>query len=168
MSITVLIPNAALEAVATSLDNWIKWLRPGTLSAKIGALKGAVLPMAQGVYYDREALLDEHAVWDQTPASEGGDPIFTRRVKQDKSDNGTVLREAIVFKDPRKYNSAMRAFLLKEQPVVLPYLVEEKWFTDQAMQLVKDQMGLVPPDFAPLNYIRELTKKLANGDQPQS
>ncbi len=144
MSIVVLVPNAYLEPLAGALDAWIKWLRPGTLSAKIGTLKGEILPMVQGVYYDREALIDEHAEWEEGK----------RKVEKTLGAKGELLREEVIMTDPRKFVTEMRAFLNIEQPVMLPYLMEEKWIEEQAKQLVKDQMGLTAVDFGALRYIR--------------
>src|SRR3954469_5282603 len=107
--IVVMIPRFAIEPVAAALENWVKWLRIGTLSASIGTIKGSIVPMAQGVYYDREALIDAHAIWESFGEGEG--EYKKRKVTVDKNDNGTVVREEVVFRDPREFARAMRAFV---------------------------------------------------------
>jgi hypothetical protein len=162
MGIVLLIPNSGFEPLALQLDYWIKWLRPGTLSAKIGAIKGAIMPMTQGVYYDREAIIDEHAVWDTV--GEGETVTVKRRIEEYRNDKGTKVAESVVMKDPRIFNKAMRAYLDTEQPVEVPFLIEEKWFTEQVAQLAKDQMGLAPVDFGALRYVREGYAKIRPND----
>ena len=158
MGVTVLIPNSRIEPLVTNLDHWIKWLRPSTLSAKIGAIKGALMPMAQAVYYDREALIDDHCLWDVKGEGEG--ESRSRKVEQTKNIQGVLIREEVILKDSKKFSEAMREFLGKEQPVELPFLAEQKWFAEQGTLLVKDQTGLIPPDFGPMRYILEGQAKL--------
>jgi hypothetical protein len=142
MGIVIMIPNSGIEPLVQQLDNWIKWLRPGTLSAKVGAIKGALMPMAQGVYYDREALFDEHAVWETL--TEGENTTTKRKVDEFRNDKGTKLGE---------------------QPVEVPFLMEEKWLVEQTTQLVKDQMGLAPVDFGMLRYIQPAFAKTRHSEQ---
>lgn len=163
MGVTVLIPNGMIEPLVSSLDNWIRWLRPGTLSAKIGAIKGAIMPMAQGVYYDREALIDEHSAWDT--AGEGEGQVRSRKVHQIKNLQGAVIREEVIMRDSQKFNLAMRDFVKQEQPVELPYLMKDEWIQQQSAQLVKDQMGLTPPDYGPMRYILEGMAKSDTSDK---
>lgn len=156
--ITVLIPKFALEGIAASIDAWVKALRLGTLQAEIGALKGPLIPMGQGVYYDREALIDEHAVWETVGDGEGA--YTKRKVIQDLNDKGVIIREEVVFKDPRAFAKAMRDFLKEEVPVALPYLMKDEWITKSVAQLAKDQMGLAAVDFGALQYVRQEFAKL--------
>lgn len=161
----VLIRNADLEACVGALDAWVKWLRPGTLAAQLGAVKGALVPFAQGVYYDREALIDDCSVW--TTTGEGDQQSKARKTTPHFDGNGVKVGESVVMRDQREFAKRLRELMEQEQTIDVPYLLEQKHIDATASQLVKDTTGLPVVDFAALRVVMKDSAKLATDGAQQ-
>lgn len=153
----IFIKKAELEPAATHLQAWIQNIRLGLISSQIGVLKGIVTPLAQGVYYDKEALIDEHVVWDVTGEGEGEQRA--RKLKEFFV-NGQKVGEEAVFKDPPAFQKAIQKLLAEDVVVDVPYLLEEKHIKESERLMPKDPKGLPTVDFGALLCLFKNTARI--------
>lgn len=158
----ILIKKSELEPAANNLAAWLQSVRLGLLSSRIGMVKGIIAPLAEGVYHDRDALIDTHAVWDQT--GEGDDAIFSRRMKEYLV-NGQKVGEEVIFKDPREFQKAVREMMAVDITVDVPFLFEEKDIKEAAGLAPKSGKELPTVDFGALRCLFKTTARFAPADQ---
>lgn len=139
-----------MEPASMALDAWIKNLRLGTMSAQIGSVKGVITPLAQGVYYDKEDLLDQHAQVEVTGEGEGA---VRKRIVEPLVVNGQKVGERVLLKDDYAYNKALRVLLDEELIVDVPLLFEDKHIGLSERAIAKVTTDLPSVDFGALRCL---------------
>ncbi|HKU51402.1 MAG TPA: hypothetical protein VJQ25_02965 [Nitrospira sp.] len=158
----VRIYKRELEPATTALAAWIQTLRFGLLSTRLGMVKGVIAPLAQGVYYDREALIDDHAVWDVT-----GDGAGEQRVKRMKPylRGGEVVGEEVVLKDSQKFQKALRDMMQEEITIEIPFLFTEQDVKDSDKNINKENKNPPVVDFGALLCLYEGSARVVDAEQ---
>lgn len=148
-----------------ALDAWIKNLRLGTMSALVGSVKGVVYPYAQGVYYDKEDLTDEHVLFETVGE---GEAEQRKRKVEPLIVNGEKRGEKVLLRDESKYNKALREFFEEEVVIDVPALFEDKHIGLSERAAPKVTTDLPPVDFGALRCLWTGTAKLVDPPQTQS
>lgn len=143
----ILIKKRELEPAAAALAAWLQCVRLGLLSSRIGMVKGIIGTLAEGVYHDRNALIDDHAIWDEKVEPSG--TTYARRMKE-YTRNGEKVAEEVVFKDPRAFQKDINEMMSQEIEVEVPFLFTEQDIKDSEKAPPKDAKNLPVVDFGAL------------------